>query len=256
MKYCYYPGCTLKNKAKIFDLQAKKICELFSIELKEIDEWQCCGGLYTNSNDIAKKLSSVRNLYFAKNENLPLLTLCASCYNVIKRVNFDMKNNLFVRDSVNNYLNLEQKYCGETNVVHFLEMLKNDIGFNNIHSKLIHPLNKKVACYYGCQLLRPSKILNFDNPENPTIMQNLVSALDGENINFAFQNECCSSYNSLIDKDNAKSQVEKICNNAISNGAEIIITACPLCLYNLKKYSPIPVLYFTEIMSKCLGLDD
>ncbi|MBQ7307411.1 MAG: CoB--CoM heterodisulfide reductase iron-sulfur subunit B family protein [Clostridia bacterium] len=256
MKYCYYPGCTLKNKAKNFDLYAREICKKFDIEIEEIDTWQCCGGLYTNDNDIARKLASVRNLYYAKQKDLPLLTLCASCHNVVKRVNYDMKNNPDVFNAVNNYLEENSStYNGETKVVHFIEMLKNDIGFDKIKNNVVNPLNKKVACYYGCQLLRPSKIMNFDNPENPHIMQNLIEALNGVSVKFDFQNECCGSYDSLVNKDNVQKLVSKICNNAIENGAEIIVTVCPLCLYNLKKYSPIPVLYLTQVMAECLGLE-
>ena len=255
MKYCYYPGCTLKNYAKDFDEYARKICQKFDIELQEIDEWQCCGGLYTNDNDVAKKLASVRNLCYAKDQSLPLLTLCASCHNVIKRVNYDMKNNASVKQKINNYLEeTNSNYNGETNVVHFIEMLNQDVGFDKIKQNILKPLNKKVACYYGCQLLRPSKVMNFDNPENPTIFQDLISALGGIPVKFEFQNECCGSYNALTNTDNVKNLVLKICNNAIENGAEFITTTCPLCLYNLKKYSPIPVVYFTQIMADCLGI--
>lgn len=255
MKYCYYPGCTLKNKAKIFDFYCRKICEKFNIELFEIDEWQCCGGLYSFSNDLSKKLPSIRNLVYAKEKNMPLMTLCASCHNVLKRVNDDIKNNSKVMEGSNKYLELEPFYNGETDVVHFIEMITKDVGLEKLKQELKIPLNKKVACYYGCQLLRPSYIMNFDNPENPHIIQNVISAIGGTPVKFEFQNECCGSYNALKDKENVRMLVNNICQNAINNEAEIIVTVCPLCLYNLKKYSSIPVVYLTELMAKSLGIE-
>lgn len=254
MTYCYYPGCTLKNKAKNFDYYMKEILNVFDIQFEEIDEWQCCGGLYTNPSDIAKKLSAVRTLKYAHKKDMKLLTLCASCHNVLKRVNYDIKTNKKVRDTVNNYLEETDEYNGETTVVNFIELVKNDIGYDNLAKKVKNPINKKVASYYGCQLLRPSKIMNFDNSENPHIMQDIINALGGESVKFAFQNECCSSYASLTDEPNAKKHVDKIINDAKNNGAELIVTACPVCLYNLKKYSDFPVYYITEIMAECFDI--
>ena len=254
MKFCYYPGCTLKNKAKKFDIYARKIAEFFDINLEEIPSWQCCGGLYTSSNDIATKLSSIRNLNYAKEQSAILITLCASCHNVLKRVNYDMKENAIVQTRANNYLGFEFPYQGETTVLHFLELLRDYVGFDLIKSKVTKPLSKKVACYYGCQLLRPSLVMQFDNPENPTIMQNLISAIGGTNTKFDFQNECCGSYDSIKNPENVKRLCEKISNNARENGAEIIVTACPLCMYNLKKYSTLPVVYFTELLAESLNI--
>ena len=167
-----------------------------------------------------------------------------------------MQNNTNIKQKINNFLEeTKSNYNGETKVVHFIEMLHDDIGFEKIKNNVLKPLNKKVACYYGCQLLRPSNVMNFDNPENPTIFQDLLKALGAIPTKFEFQNECCGSYNALTNKENVKNLVLKICNNAIENGAELIITTCPLCLYNLKKYSPIPVVYFTQIMADCLDIN-
>ena len=115
MKYSYYQGCTLKTKGKALDMYARASAKVLGIELEEIEQWQCCGGVYPlGSDEIATKLSSVRTLNEAKEKGQDLVTLCSACHHVIKRVNDDMKNVAEIRDKVNNYMQLEEPYQGET----------------------------------------------------------------------------------------------------------------------------------------------
>ena len=122
MKICYYPGCTLKTKAKDLDAYARKSAAALGVEMEEIEGWQCCGAVYPMAKDeVATKLSAVRALAYAKEHGGKLLTLCSACHNVIKRTNDDMKNDENMRFKANNYLALEQPYQGETEVIHYLE---------------------------------------------------------------------------------------------------------------------------------------
>ena len=184
MKYSYYPGCTLKNKAKDLDAYARASAQALGFELEEIENWQCCGGVYPlGSDEIATKLSSVRALAEAKAKGQGLVTLCSACHHVIKRVNDDMKNVDDIRFRANNYLKLDEPYAGETNVVHFLELLRDTIGFDELKKRVVKPLTgKKIGAYYGCLLLRPSGILAFDDPENPKIMEDFIRALGAEHV--------------------------------------------------------------------------
>ena len=190
MKICYYPGCTLKTQAKDLDNYARKSAAALGVEMEEIEDWQCCGAVYPTARDeIATKLSAVRALDYAKQNGGRLLTLCSACHNVIKRVNDDMKNDNNIRTKANNYLGLSEPYAGETQVVHYLEMLRDIVGFDNIDKKVVKPINKKIAAYYGCLLLRPSKVMAFDNPENPTIIEDFIKAIGGEPIKYPMSNE-------------------------------------------------------------------
>ncbi|MBS1456512.1 MAG: disulfide reductase, partial [Clostridia bacterium] len=172
MKICYYPGCTLKTKAKDLDKYARLSAEKLGVTMEEIENWQCCGAVYPTARDeIATKLSAVRALDYAKHNGGKLLTLCSACHNVIKRTNLDMKNDDNIRSKANAYLKLDEEYSGETEVIHYLEMLKNVVGFDNIKKAVVNPINKKIGAYYGCLLLRPGKDMAFDNPENPTIIE-------------------------------------------------------------------------------------
>lgn len=258
MTYSYFPGCTLKTKAKDLDSYARASAEALGVTLEEIPDWQCCGAVYPMASDeIATKLSSVRALAYAKEHNQPLVTVCSACHHVIKRVNGDMQNKEDIALKVNNYLGLEEPYAGEAEVIHYLEMLRDKIGFDEIKKKVVNPLKgKKIAAYYGCMLLRPSKEMGFDDPENPTIMEDFIKAIGADPVVYAFRNECCGGYVTIDDKPMASRMAQKVIDSAKLKGAEEIITACPLCLYNLKENSDgsLPVRYFTELLAEALGV--
>ena len=258
MIYSYYPGCTLKTKAKDLDEYGRKAAEALGVTLEELPDWQCCGAVYPMATDeIATKLSAVRALASAKEKGQPLVTLCSACHHVIKRVNKDMKTNDDIITRVNNYLKLDEKYNGETEVIHYLEMLRDKIGFDELKKKVVNPLKgRKIAAYCGCMLLRPSKDMQFDNPENPTIMEDFIRAIGAEPVVYAFRNECCGGYMTMNDKNLACKMANKVVESAKIKGAEEIITACPLCLYNLKENSEgnMPIYYFTELLAEALGV--
>ena len=257
MKISYYPGCTLRTKAKDLDYTARLCAAALGVEMEEIENWQCCGAVYKMGTDeIATKLSAVRALAAAKKNGGKLLTLCSACHNVIKRANEDMKTNEDICFRANNYLKLDEPYKGETEVIHYLEMLKNVVGFDNIKKAVVNPINRKIGAYYGCLLLRPSGVMAFDNPENPTIIEDFIRAIGGTPVVYPFRNECCGAYVSLKNSELPKKKSEKVLASAKEKGAEEVITACPLCLYNLQANGGdiLPVKYFTELLAEALGV--
>ncbi|MBD8969514.1 MAG: disulfide reductase [Ruminococcus sp. SR1/5] len=260
MKYSYYPGCTLRTKAKDLDEYARASAAALGFELEEIEDWQCCGGVYPlGTDEIATKLSSVRALNQAKEKGQDLVTICSACHHVIKRVNDDMKNVEDIRTRANNYMQLEAPYEGETTVLHYLEVLRDRVGFDKLKEKVVNPLTeKKIGAYYGCLLLRPGKIMAFDDPENPRIMEDFIRALGAEPVIYPYRNECCGGYISLKEKEMSQNMCEKIEESAAGFGADMLITACPLCKYNLNKNSgnKMPVYYFTELLAEALGVKE
>ncbi len=258
MKVTYFPGCTLKNKAKDLDLYAYKSAEALGVTLEEIEDWQCCGGVFTTANDeVATKLSSVRALKYAVDKNQPLVTVCSACHNVIKQTNFAMQTNSQFADKVNRYM-ADGSYNGEAEVYHYLEMLRDLVGFDKLKESVVNSLKgKKIAAYYGCLLLRPNSVMRMDDPENPTIMEDFIKALGADAVVYAKRNECCGGYISAESPAVAKKNSEAIIRNAKSQGAEMIITACPLCKFNLiKSGADIPVVYFTELLAEALGVKE
>nr|WP_132247291.1 CoB--CoM heterodisulfide reductase iron-sulfur subunit B family protein [Marinisporobacter balticus] len=261
MKYSYYPGCTLKTKAQDLEKFALDSAKTLGVALQEQKEWQCCGAVYPLATDeIATKLSSVRSLAEAYQKGEKLVTLCAACHHVIKRVNEDMKHKEDIRKKVNNYLQLPNDYEGECEVIHYLEMLRDEIGFESLAQKVKKPLkNRKIGAYYGCLLLRPSKVMKFDDPENPSIIEDFIKALGATPIIYPYRTECCGGYLAIDQKDVVEKMTQNIFESASKYGVEEIVTACPLCKYNLEisgfgDENNISISYFTELLAEALGV--
>ena len=260
MIYNYYPGCTLSTKAKQLDMAARRAAEVLGFPLAELPDWQCCGAVYPMAPDaVAERLSAVRALAAARDNGGVLVTLCSACYHVIKRVNYDMATNAGLRSKVNAYLQLAEPYAGETKVLHYLEVLRDEIGWEKLAQLVSHPLKgRKVGAYYGCMLLRPGTVLALDDPESPTLLESFIKALGATPVVYSMRNECCGGYMALEDKGQCELLVSEIKNNAQSCGAEELITACPLCSYNLTANGAegsLPVFYFTELLAEALGLE-
>lgn len=257
MKYSYFPGCTLKTQGAALDRAGRAAAEKLGFTLCELPQWQCCGAVYPQASDeIATRLASIRALAAAQEAGQPLVSLCAACHHVLKRVNGDMLHNEDIRAKANQYLQLPTPYTGQTRVLHYLEVLRDELGWDKVAAAVTKPLTgKKIGAYYGCMLLRPSRELQFDDPENPRMLEDLIRALGAEPVIYAQRNECCGGYMAVENRDYAAKQAQKIIDNAAAQGAECLITACPLCSYNLLHNTDqrVPVVYFTELLAEALG---
>lgn len=263
MRYSLYPGCTLKTKAKVFEETALEAAGALGLEMVELEEWQCCGAVYPLAKDeYFPLLSPVRSLAAAGERGEKLVTLCAACHHVFKRANHAIKGDREAREKVTGYLEVD--YAGDVEVVHYLEVLKNEVGFDQIREKVKSPLEgRKLAAYYGCLLLRPEKEMHFDDPENPTILEDFIRCLGAEAVQYPYRTDCCGAYLSITEEGLARDTVGKILKSAQRNGIEGLVVACPLCHYNLSKYQEsltdapggegIPVYYFTELLAQALA---
>ena len=262
MTYSYFPGCTLKIKAVDLDKYARISAEALGFTLEEIPDWQCCGGEYPQgTNEVAPKLSSVRALANARDAGQELVTLCSACYNVLKQVNYDMQNDENTILKANNYLKEDEiEYHGEAKVVHYLEILRDVVGWDNVKKAVKKPFTgKKIGAYYGCLLLRPGKVLQLDDPENPQLLEDFIKAIGGTPVIYSQRNECCGAYTMFEDESIPKNRANKILSNAEDMGADLLVTSCPLCRYNLIKNkgdSKLDVIYFTELLAEALGLKE
>ncbi|MEW5784179.1 MAG: CoB--CoM heterodisulfide reductase iron-sulfur subunit B family protein [Bacillota bacterium] len=257
MRYRYFPGCTVKDQAKNMEETTLAAAAVLGIELEEIPEWQCCGAVFPLYEDeVITLLSPVRTL--AKAAGDPVVSLCAACHHILKRAQEVMQRNAEARRKATDFLEVE--YDGQGRVLHFLEVLRDDYGFARLGQTVKKPLaGRKVAAYYGCLLLRPSKVMQFDDPENPSIMEEFLKALGAEVVTTPYRTECCGAYLSVTQKQVAEDTVAKILNSAERAGAEVIITACPLCRYNLENCGRtagkrMPVYYFSELLAEALAV--
>jgi len=175
-------------------------------------------------------------------------------------VNHDIKTNEDIRLKANNYLALETPYGGETQVTHFMELLRDVVGFDELKKRVTKPLaGRKIGAYYGCMLLRPSEVMGFDDPENPSLIEDFLRAIGAEPAVFSYRNECCGSYAALEEKEMVKGLCANVLNSAMQKGAEALVTACPLCRYNLTQNAGqgaagVQVYYFTELLAEALGV--
>jgi len=258
----------LKTKARNLEEPGIASLEVLGFKLEEIPRWNCCGAVYSLAeDDLIHQVAPIRNLIRVKEQGKDkLATLCAFCFNTLKRANLLVRENAEKRNTLNSFMDEEIDYGGEVKVVHFLEVLRDEIGWEVLAQKVKLPLRElKVAPYYGCTLLRPREIA-IDSVENPTILREFLEALGASPIDFPESTRCCGSYQIISNPDDISEYARDILNSALSHGAEALVLTCPLCDYNLgqgqkklikkhNEFKEMPLFYFTQLLALALGLD-
>lgn len=260
----YYPGCTVRaQKDDGFEREALAILQALGIPAQELSEWECCGAVYPlTSDEYAPLLSPVRALQQAREEGREgLLTLCSACYHVLKRVNARMRQDSEAKRRVENYLKAE--YDGKTQVFHLIEVLRDLAGFERLKAATLVPLTgEKIACYYGCLFLRPKEEMQLLDAENPQLMDRIVEALGATAVTYPYRTDCCGSYHAYQKEKVAQTVSQRIIAAAKAAGATQMVTACPLCKYNLESCQKdweesqrLPINYITAPIVKAMGLE-
>jgi heterodisulfide reductase subunit B len=265
MKYAYYPGCSAHSTARDMHESSLAVAGALGIELKEIEGWTCCGATSAHQTDriLADSLAAA-NLLLAQKTGLDMVVNCAACYSRTKTANYDVKSSEDVRARVNDALG--ENYDGTVPVRHFVEVLLEDVGLDKLRKSIKRPLNGlKVACYYGCYLVRPHEVTGFDDPENPVALDRLVTAMGGEAVEWPAKVECCGGGLNLTKTDVTVKLSGSIIEMAQASGAQCITVACPMCQTSLdlrqqdiekatgKRYG-MPILYITQLLGLCLGI--
>ncbi len=268
MDLLYYPGCTLKTSAKNLESSAFAIAEALGYGMVEMKEWNCCGVVASlTSDDLMHHLAPLRNLIHADDEgNDRVITLCDMCYNTLKQTNLRVKENPDDLETLNDFMDQENDYKNNVEVLHFLEFLRDEVTFSVLKKKVKKPLKgMRIMPYYGCMLLRPREVA-IDDAEEPTILSDLIKALGGEVVDNPFKIECCGSYRTIDQKELTAKRAYRISNFAVERGVDAIILSCPLCRFNLdvrgkeaealfENYVQIPTFYYTQLIVLALGLD-
>jgi len=258
MKISYYPGCTLKTKAKNLETAALASLEKLGLEVEELQRWNCCGAVFSlTDDDLIHMVGPVRNLVRAKEQGADkVVTLCSMCYNTLARANELMKNDPVKRDTINRFMDEEIDYFGEVEVVHYLTLIKEEIGWDKVKEAVVAPLeNVTVAPYYGCTLQRPADV-GIEPFGSFELMTGLLEAVGAQVVQFGAADKCCGSYQLLTEKDGAARTSKVVVDSALKEGAEVIATSCPLCEYNLGKNGGIATFYFTQLLAMALGVDE
>ncbi len=257
--YSYFPGCTQHSSAKEYDVSSKLVFEKLGLGLHEIQGWTCCGAGVAQTFDPLLALAlSARNIDLAAEKDRPIAIGCAKCFSRLKIASIALKDEGKSRDIARA---LDKQNVKSGDVLHMIQIL--DPGKMEI--PVTKPLTGlKVACYYGCLLVRPKKSIGFDHEENPMMMDHLMSHIGAENVSWAFKTECCGAGFNLVRKEIMLKLTHRILKNAKANGAECAVVACPLCYNNLdagqrdmkdfKDDFRLPIIFFTELLAMALGI--
>ena len=268
--YTYFPGCSCSSEggAKAYDWSTQAVSKVLDFELKELDDWNCCGSTPSGSVDeLGAFCLAARDLALAEKTGLDMVTPCSACYVIFNRTNAYLKQYPKLKAQVDEALAAGQlKYNGTVRVRHNLDILVTDIGYDAIKEKVKKPLTGlKIAPYYGCQVVRPG--FGFDHPEKPQSLEKLIATLGGEATPFPLKTRCCGGSLIISEEDIALDLTRKLLESASSNGADCIITVCPLCQTNLDAYQSrvnkkfktdykLPVFFFTQLMGLAFGLKE
>jgi heterodisulfide reductase subunit B len=262
MKTGFYPGCSMKGSAREYSESLLAVAEVFRQELPEIPDWNCCGATAAHNLDPRLALAlPARILAAAETDGMSeVLVPCAACYSRLSVTRHELLEDEKLRQEISALI--EAPYQGTARVLNIIEWLA---SIPQLDAKVVRPFARRVACYYGCLLVRPAGIVNFDRPEDPQSMEGLLKRIGATPVDWAFKTECCGAGFSVSRTDLVAELSSRILDDAVARGAEAVIVACPMCHLNLdmrrpniekfsgKKYG-IPVLYITQAVGLAMGI--
>ena len=264
MRYSYYPGCSMHSTGIEFHKSMTYVNNSIGVRFVEIPDWNCCGA--SSGHNVSRELGAAlpgRNVALCEKQGLglPIVAPCAACFNRMKHAVH------MARGEENEKLSrlIEMPIKGDLEILSLLDVYNKPELVKSIKSAVISPLNGiKVACYYGCLFSRPAEVTGAGNIEDPQSMDDIVKLTGAQAVDWAFKTECCGGAHHVDLPDESRPLVYRIFKNARANGADAIVTACPLCMMNLdmrqgavnKKFGEqfdIPVFFITELMAVSMG---
>ncbi len=266
MKIGIYPGCSLTGSARDYNESVFALAEAFEMDFVQVPDWNCCGA--TAAHNLNKELSlalPARILALAEKNGLEeIIVPCAACYSRLVVTQHELKKDPVLKNRVSEIL--EMDYRGTTHLLNVIEWIDKYI-IPKLDGRVVKPFNHKVACYYGCLLVRPNKVLQYDRAEDPQTMDMVMSKIGAEPLEYPYKTECCGAGFSVSRTDIVSKLSGKIIEDAEYRGAEAIIVACPMCHSNLdmrrsdinrhwKREFKIPVVFVTQAIGLAIGLSE
>lgn len=265
-KYLFFLGCVIPYRLPSYEVSARKVLEKLGVELVEMPEFNCCGFPMDPINHSLTLTLAARNLCLAEKQNLNILTLCNGCFGILNDTNKTLKEDNEIREKINGYLSeIGMKFKGTIEVKHLVHALTEDVGLEKIKDAVKKPLTHlQVAQHTGCHIVRPAKHVGRDDPENPTMLKNLIKLTGAECLDYMDETECCGNpiigVNEEIPFHMAREKLEHI--RAVK--AQALVTVCPAChmMYDLyqtrierafnDKFG-LPVLHYTQLLGLAMG---
>jgi heterodisulfide reductase subunit B len=267
--YALFLGCTIPARQPNYELSARKALAKLGIKLVDLDNLTCCCPPPVQSVDLETSLAvAAYNICLAEEANLDLIALCSGCFESLAMANAMLKADRELKAKINGILGQAGKeFLGSIEVKHYLQVLMEDVGIDRLKKSVSKPLSGlKVAAFYGCHALRPSELLKLDDPERPSILENLIETLGAESVEYRDKLKCCGGllrgYSDDVALDLAR---EKLANTSKA-GADCIATLCPFCFVALdigqiqvrsqfNETYDMPVLHYSELLALALGID-
>ena len=270
MRLASFPGCSATSTGLAYTESFNYVAERVGIEVVDIPDWNCCGASagHLQSHDLGDALPA-RSLALAEEAygDTPVLALCAGCYQNLRRALVHARESDERLAQINEII--ERNWQASADVLNGIEPFLDEDVQASVKAQVQTPLNGlRVACYYGCALVRPRALSEFDDEEQPASMERVVELTGATTIDWHFKTECCGASHQVSVAKAAKPLIQNIFENAAANGAQAIATACPLCMLNLdmreaevnkqreragKQPLDIPVYYFTELLAASFG---
>ena len=265
LAFSYYPGCSVQGMNKAYDKSTQLVCKELGIDLAELNDWNCCGATaYMSIHEMKAHLLSARNLVLAEKQKKDLAVVCPACLTTLTKTNHYLGEESRFKRTIEAALKAaDLQYRGTVKVRHLLEIIVNDVGEEEVKARIKRKLSGlKVAPYYGCQLTRPFG--EIDDREFPTILDRLLTWIGVKPVNFPLKAKCCGGLLMMTNENVALGLSRNLLDCAKQNGAECIITICPLCHMNIETYQGdvnkmfgtdfnVPALYFTQLMGLAFG---
>ena len=266
LKYLLFLGCVIPYRISSYEIPTRKVLDKLDVELVEMPEFNCCGLPLDPVNHDMMVTLAARNLCLAEQQNLNIMALCNGCFGTLNHVNKELKEDKKIKEKVNEYLKeIGMEFKGTVTVKHLIHVLAEDVGFEKIKENVQKPLTQlRVAQHTGCHVIRPGKVVGFDDPENPTTLKNLIKLTGAKCLDYMDETECCGApiigVNAEIPLQLAREKLSHI--RAV--GAQALITVCPFChmMYDLnqprieKTFNEqfgIPILHYTQLLGLAMG---
>jgi heterodisulfide reductase subunit B len=272
-RYLYYPGCSMEGSGRAYGESISGACKPLGIELKEIEDWNCCGATEYVGTSLSPAYSLIaRNLALAANEKQdgePLVAACSACYLNLAKADHYMKERPLLNTHVNDALGAGglRYEPGAVEVRHLLEVIMHDVGLDKVREKVVKPLTGlRVAPYLGCMLPRPDPDNRWNNHERPDELDRLLAALGAAVVDFPLKTECCGGHMTQIAPKVGLGLIKRLVDEAEARGADMMVTVCPMCQINIDAYqgemnamfhtkSKMPIVFFTQLMGVAFGAD-
>ena len=264
MEIGFYPGCSLKGTSSEYAQSTLALAKVFDINLKEITDWNCCGATAAHNlnHELAVALPA-RVLALAERDGMTEIVVpCAACYNRLSVTQHELNKDKGLKARVEDIL--QMPLSGAIEIMNVMQFIDKYIA-DKIEEKVIKPFDQQVVCYYGCLLVRPQEVLNFDRLEDPQSMDTLMSKIGATPMEWGYKTECCGAGFSVSRTDIVAKLSGKIVKDAVDRGAKAIIVACPMCQSNLDMRRPqinsylkmktdIPAMYITQAIGLAVGI--